>query len=178
MQLTFIASLGLIFPGSLPLGAQTPRGETLSSIPLPPPLERVLRDYEKAWQARDAPALAALFEEHGFVLASGRLPVRGRAAIRAAYANSGGPISLRALAYATESSVGYIIGAYGHGEGSGDVGSLCSHYAVKVMAGGSSRPTSTTPTNANDPECCPWALPRHPIEISFESRASPNPCCR
>jgi ketosteroid isomerase-like protein len=99
--------------------AALPRSETvdspaaLPSVALPAALERVLRDYERAWQARDPAALAALFAEDGFVLANGRPPVRGRAAIRNAYKDGGGPLSLRALAYATEGPIGYIIGAYG-----------------------------------------------------------------
>jgi len=92
------------------------------SVTLPPELDRVLRDYERAWQARDAAGLAALFAEDGFVLANGRPPARGRDAIRAAYAGAGGPLSLRALAYAAEDSVGFIIGAYAPGAGSGDIG--------------------------------------------------------
>ena len=86
------------------------------SVQLPPALDRVLRDYERAWRARDPAALASLFAEDGFVLANGRPPVRGRDAIRAAYADGGGPLVLRALAYATEGPVGYIIGVYGPGE--------------------------------------------------------------
>jgi hypothetical protein len=87
----------------------------LPSIELPAALGRVLRDYERAWQGHDAAALAALFTEDGFVLANGRPPVRGRDEIRAAYANAGGPLSLRALAHNTNGPTGYIIGAYGHG---------------------------------------------------------------
>lgn len=53
----------------------------------------------------------------------GRPPVRGRAAIRAAYARQGGgPLRLRALAWAAGDTVGYIIGAYGYGDAPGDVG--------------------------------------------------------
>jgi ketosteroid isomerase-like protein len=85
----------------------------LPSVTLPPALDRVLRDYERAWQGRDAAALAALFTEDGFVLSNGKPPVRGRAAIRKAYADSGGPLSLRALAYSISGTTGYIIGAYG-----------------------------------------------------------------
>jgi ketosteroid isomerase-like protein len=103
-------SQGAVAPAALP------------SVELPPALDRVLRDYERAWQARDPAALAALFAEDGFVLANGRPPVRGRAAIRAAYKDGGGPLALRALAYATEGPVGYIIGAYGPGAGNEDMG--------------------------------------------------------
>jgi len=116
-----IGSVGLLLLAATPARPQPP-DTPLPSVTLPPDLERVLRDYERAWQARDAAALAELFSEDGFVLASGRPPVRGRAAIRAAYAQSGGALALRALAFATEGSVGYIIGAYGHEPGSGDAG--------------------------------------------------------
>jgi len=85
----------------------------LPSVPLPPALDRVLRDYERAWQAHDANQLSTLFTEDGFVLTNGRPPVRGRQAIRDAYSKAGGPLALRALAYSTEGSVGYIIGAFG-----------------------------------------------------------------
>jgi ketosteroid isomerase-like protein len=92
------------------IAADEPR---LPSITLPPELDRVLRDYERAWRAKDAAALAALFTEDGFVLSNGKGPVRGRAAIRGAYADGGGPLSLRALAYSISGTTGYIIGAYG-----------------------------------------------------------------
>jgi uncharacterized protein (TIGR02246 family) len=92
-------------------------------VTLPPALDRVLRDYERAWRAGDASALAALFAEDGFVLQGGRAPVRGRMAIRAAYAGQGGaPLRLRALAAATADTVGYIIGTYGYGDSPGDQG--------------------------------------------------------
>ena len=84
----------------------------MPSVPLPAELDRVLRDYEKAWQARDAAALAGLFAEDGFVLRGGHPPVRGRAGIEEAYRGSGGPLALRALAYRVEAKVGWIIGAY------------------------------------------------------------------
>lgn len=92
------------------------------SVELPAPLARVLKDYESAWQAKDAAALAALFAEDGFVLSSGAPPVRGRAAIEKHYTGQGGPLSLRALAYATEGSTGYIIGGFSRGKGEADIG--------------------------------------------------------
>jgi ketosteroid isomerase-like protein len=94
-------------------GQETITPAPLPSVPLSPPLDRVLRDYERAWQAHDAKQLSTLFTEDGFVLTNGRPPVRGRQAIRDAYSKAGGPLALRALAYATEGSVGYIIGAFG-----------------------------------------------------------------
>ena len=82
------------------------------SVTLAEPLSRVLTDYEAAWQKKDAKALAALFAEDGFVLPSGSAPVRGRDQIEKHYTGAGGPLFLRALAFATEGSVGYIIGGY------------------------------------------------------------------
>ncbi len=100
----------------------------MSSIQLPDAvvpaaLDRVLRDYEKAWRNGDAKALAALFAEDGFILQGNQPPVRGRAAIEAAYAGQGSsPLRLRALAYAAEETTGYIIGAYTYGNNVGDTG--------------------------------------------------------
>lgn len=106
----------------------------LPSIQLPPEVDRVLRDYERAWQARDPAALASLFAEDGFVLSNGRPPVRGREAIRARYEGSGGPLALRALAYATEGPVGYVIGVYAPGAGRDDTGKFV--LALRRGAGG------------------------------------------
>ena len=103
---------------AVPLAAQ----EALQSIALPPELARVLTDYEKAWQGKDPAALAELFTEDGFVLANGKPPVRGREAIRAAYADAGGPLSLRALAVSTSGETGYIIGGFSAAPGKPDMG--------------------------------------------------------
>lgn len=84
----------------------------LPTVDLPPELARVLTDYETAWKNKDAAALAALFAEDGFVLSSGSPPVRGRAQIQQHYSGQGGPLALRAVAFATEGSVGYILGGY------------------------------------------------------------------
>ena len=92
------------------------------TVELPRELDRVLTDYETAWAVRDAKALALLFAEDGFVLASGRPPVRGRSAIERYYQGHGGPLSLRAIAYATEGSVGYILGGYTSEKGRDDDG--------------------------------------------------------
>ena len=84
------ATVALTAPPSAPVAAPA-----LPSVSLPPELARVLRDYERAWQARDASALSTLFAEDGFVLSSGKPPVRGRDNIRASYSESGGPLALR-----------------------------------------------------------------------------------
>ena len=111
-----------------PLAAQQPAARdttpALPSVTLPTALERVLRDYERHWAAGDGAALAELFAEDGFVLQGGQLPVRGRGAIRAMYSRqAGGALQLRALAFATADTVGYILGAYSYGNaGPGDIG--------------------------------------------------------
>jgi uncharacterized protein DUF4440 len=104
--------------------AQTPSPPApLPSVALPPALDRVLRDYERHWGAGNADSLAALFTADGFVLQPGRLPVRGLEAITGAYRSSpGGPLALRALAFATADTVGYIIGAFAMRPGEPDAG--------------------------------------------------------
>ena len=89
----------------------------MPSVTLPPELDRVLRDYETAWRAGDHVRLSELFTDDGFILPGGRPPIRGRAGIAAHYQGQKGPLHLRALAYETAGSIGYIIGAYGYGEG-------------------------------------------------------------
>lgn len=102
--------------------AQEATPAPLPTAELPPEIERVLRDYEAGWRAGDEAALAGLFAEDGFILQNGRPPIRGRASIRQAYANSSGPLRLRGLAYAADGSVGWIVGAFGYGEGDADMG--------------------------------------------------------
>lgn len=94
------------------IAAQSGDSARLPSIDLPPELDRVLRDYERAWRGGDETALAMLFAEDGFILRPGHAPVRGRDAIRQAYRDAGGPLHLRALAYAVSGEVGYVIGGY------------------------------------------------------------------
>src|SRR5215472_5227663 len=84
----------------------------IATTTLPPELTRVLTDYENAWRNRDASALANLFTEDGFVLSPGHPLVRGRAAIERFYSGPGGMLVLRAVSYATEGNIGYIIGVF------------------------------------------------------------------
>ena len=91
-------------------------------VELPPELDRVLRDYETAWSARDADALAALFTEDGYALRPGRPPVHGHAALREVYAGSGGPLVLRAYAWARDGSVAHVIGGFAAFESDPEVG--------------------------------------------------------
>jgi len=123
-----LLSLAALSAGAMPVRAQgaapSPAGqEALPSVELPPALDRVLRDYERAWQAGNVSALVALFTEDGFVLQPSRPPARGRAALTEVYRGQGGsPLRLRALAYAMTDSVGYIIGAYRYGDDPVDMG--------------------------------------------------------
>lgn len=91
-------------------------GTELPDVALPPELDRVFRDYERAWRAGDAAAIASLFAEDGFVLQSNHPPIRGRPAIYAAYKDQGeaGPLRLRAFAFSITDKIGYIIGAYSY----------------------------------------------------------------
>jgi ketosteroid isomerase-like protein len=56
------------------------------------------------------------------VLPNGGVPVKGRAAIQRHYTGSGGPLFLRAFAYATEGNVGYLFGGYAAEQGAPDIG--------------------------------------------------------
>lgn len=108
---------------ALPVLAQpAPPKSGMPSVDLPAGLDRVLRDYEKAWRANDAAALAQLFTEDGFVLANGKPAVRGRPAIEAAYTGHGGPLVLRALSFSVDGAVGYIIGGYAVAADADDIG--------------------------------------------------------
>lgn len=103
--------------------AAAPPAAALPSIALPPAIDRVLRDYEKAWAAKDDEALARLFTSDGYALPNGQPPAAGAAAIRAAYAqNAGMPLALRALHYAESGDMAYIIGGFGGEAGKPDFG--------------------------------------------------------
>jgi ketosteroid isomerase-like protein len=91
----------------------------LPPVTLPQPLDRVLRDYEAAWKAGDGQRLAALFTEDGFNLSSGQLPIRGRPGIANWHTKPGGDLQLRAFAWATSDSVGYIVGGYNYAGSTG-----------------------------------------------------------
>jgi ketosteroid isomerase-like protein len=116
MRQTMVLIAGLV------LMTRAVAADDLRGVALPEALDRVLTDYETAWQSRDASALAALFAEDGFVLSNGVPAVRGRAAIEKHYAGQGGPLSLRAFAFATEGATGYIIGGFARRKGEPDIG--------------------------------------------------------
>lgn len=119
-----LARLGISVMALAACVAQTPAAspEEQPSIRLPAELARVLTDYETAWTHKDAASLARLFAPDGFVLAGGSPMVRGREAIQRFYKESGGPLALRAAAYATSGDIGYIIGGFSDQPGVPDRG--------------------------------------------------------
>ena len=122
-----VLAFALLACVSAPLPAQTVAGAasppSLPSVALPPALDRVLRDYEKHWAAGNLSELAKLFTEDGFVLQNGKMPVRGREAIKTVYGGgAGGQLKLRAFAFAAADTVGYIVGGYTYGSATSDVG--------------------------------------------------------
>ncbi len=119
-RLVPLAAAIALLPRVLAATAPTPTPQP--SIQLPPELARVLTDYESAWRARNAAALARLFAEDGFVMSNDQPPVRGRAAIEKQYTGSGGPLVLRAFAYAVDGKAGYILGGFAQREGAADIG--------------------------------------------------------
>ena len=121
----FVLLLALLVAIAPNVSAQENGGaapDTLAMVSLPPELDRVLRDYEEGGRASDADALAALFTQDGFILRTGRPPVRSREAIAEAYRNAGGPLHLHAFSYAQADSVAYIIGGYRGFPGTPDAG--------------------------------------------------------
>jgi ketosteroid isomerase-like protein len=102
--------------------AQTTATEPLSSVTLPVSIARVLTDYEAAWRAKDAAALARLFADDRVVVPNACPPVKGRQRVQECYAGSGGPLFLRAVAHNTDGALGYIIGAYRDEENGPDRG--------------------------------------------------------
>ncbi|MEK6284161.1 MAG: DUF4440 domain-containing protein [Acidobacteriota bacterium] len=123
--------MSILLSGLVVVGGQQGTGSQVKDVPiapsqpsvqLPAELARVLTDYEGAWRSRNANALALLFAEDGFVLPNGSLPVRGRAEVERFYTGKGGPLSLRAIAFAAEGKVGYIIGGFARQKGEPDIG--------------------------------------------------------
>ncbi len=93
-----------------------------ASVTLPPELDRVLRDYERAWRAGDGAAMAALFTEDGFAVQSGRQVARGRAAIAKNLTKPGGALQLTAYAFSTAETVGYVVGGFRYPDTTGPGG--------------------------------------------------------
>lgn len=118
LHLPFLLTLALATQAPAPLPAPP-----LPSVALPPELDRVLRDYERAWSSRDLDALAALFAPDGMALPNGAPPAPGPAAIRKAYGRgAGSPLALRAYAYASSGDLAYILGAFAQSAAQADLG--------------------------------------------------------
>ncbi|RJG15386.1 YybH family protein [Massilia cavernae] len=109
MKQLLLAPLFCAALAAAPCFAQTP-----PSVPLPADIDRVLKDYERAWSANDAPALTNLFLPDGMALPGGQPPARGAEQIRKAYSHGGAmPTYLRAIDYAVSGDMAYIAGGYG-----------------------------------------------------------------
>lgn len=123
LKISFITLVGLLTLQRYAVSqVQEKPAPVQPSVQMPADLTRVLTDYEEAWSSRNAGALSRLFAEDGFVLSGGFPPVRGRAEIERFYTGKGGPLSLRAIAFAAEGKVGYIIGGYTSKKGEPDAG--------------------------------------------------------
>ncbi|WP_418314929.1 YybH family protein [Piscinibacter sakaiensis] len=93
------------------------------TIAVPADVESLLRDYERAWLARDTAALARLFTPNGVALPNGDLPAQGNDAIAAAYAKAAGsPLRLRPIAFGQSQDLGYVVGAFGPAAGEPEFG--------------------------------------------------------
>ena len=122
---TWLAVTFSAFVLALPVssvGAQAADPLGLQPVTLPADLDRVLRDYEKAWRAGDGTALSRVFTEDGFALSNGAMPVRGRTGIAGSLTRPGGELQLRAFAWATADTVGYIVGGFTYPNSSGPGG--------------------------------------------------------
>lgn len=105
-----------------------------SAIALPPSLNRVLRDYERAWRDGNGPGLAALFTDDGFAVQSGSPIRRGRVAIAPGITRPGGALQLRAHASSVSDTVGDIVGGYRYPQSTGPGGRFV--LAPRMGAGG------------------------------------------
>ena len=115
MRFLWVATLALVLLSSgRESSAQDAPLRPQPSIELPAEFARVLSDYESRWSAGDADGLAALFVDDGLIVRGGTW-IRGRAAIRQAYRGAGGELRLRAIEFASDGDVGFIVGAYGYG---------------------------------------------------------------
>jgi ketosteroid isomerase-like protein len=92
-------------------------------IALPTEIDRVLRDFERAWAAEDEAGIAALFTEDGYVGTFWGWAV-GRDTVRAMHRLAMEQIRIRAHAFAAGDSVGYVIGSFRFDESGRDTGNI------------------------------------------------------
>jgi ketosteroid isomerase-like protein len=108
--------LVMLAPGAAAAQSATAAMVAPPAVTLPPELDRVLRDYERAWKDGDGAALSALFLEDGFAVQSGSPLARGRDAIAKNVDGPGGALQLTAYAFAISESTGYIVGGFRYPE--------------------------------------------------------------
>lgn len=128
--------LALVAPGLAQAPPAGPRDAAPpAAVTLPPELDRVLRDYERAWRAGDGAALAALFTDDGFAVQSGSPLARGHAAIAGNITAPGGELRLSAYAFSVSGNVGYIVGGYRYPDTTGPGG----RFVLALRQGADSR---------------------------------------
>jgi len=103
-------------------------------VTLPPALDRVLRDYERAWRDGDGARLAALFTADGFAVQSCIPVARCHAAIGRNISGPGGALQLTPYGFATSGTVGYIVGGYRYPDTVGAGGRFV--LALRLASGG------------------------------------------
>lgn len=123
-RICLLAAVSMLALPNITCGQENTASPPLPSITLPPALDRVLRDYETAWKASDVNGLAQLFADGRVVMTNSGRAVRGREGVRQMYAKGGGPLVLRAVAYAADDTVAHIIGGYSLRPGEGDAGTF------------------------------------------------------
>ncbi len=130
---------GLVLNGAAPAMAQQPAPAGVAAaapttVTLPPALNRVLRDYERAWREGNGASLAALFTDDGFAVQSGSPLRQGHAAIAQGITGPGGELQLTAYAFSVADTVGYIVGGYRYPHTTGPGGRFV--LALRMGAGG------------------------------------------
>ncbi len=89
---------------------------TTGSPAVPAAVADLLREYERAWTARDVKRLADLFAPDGMALPNGQAPAAGRPAIEEAYRESaGGSLQLRPLHYTALGDAALVVGLFAPG---------------------------------------------------------------
>ena len=88
-------------------------------VSLPADLNRVLRDFEKAYASKDGAAVASLFLPDGMEMLANRPPVRGRDAVEKFYSGASQSIVFRPFVFAESGDVAFIIGGYSPAPGGG-----------------------------------------------------------
>ncbi len=104
--------------------ADGPAPETRpESAAVPVAVSDLLRQYEKAWNAKDVNRLADLFSPDGLALPNGQAPATGRQAIADAYRqNAGGALVLRPIRYTETADMALVVGMFATGPDQPELG--------------------------------------------------------